>query len=274
MSAHLQLFSVLFVCLSVCSLSATVLSLTTTSFFLVYPAHALLSVAAPHSTAGTMNAVADSSTGSIVGKVTFVGTPKKFRPIDMSTEPNCAKFYTSSPVPESSITGPHNSLQNVIVYISKGAADENASSQSSAVRLSQLGCRYSPHVIVAHTGQEVWIQNEDAVTHTVHPLAHANPELNRSQPPGTDPVVIRYNRPEIIAVKCELHSWMRGVLAVFPNSHHAVTDSGGAFSLRDLPAGKYTVTAWHELYGEQSKEIAITDGETRDLDFVFHVTPY
>jgi hypothetical protein len=36
-------------------------------------------------------------------------------------------------------------------------------------------------------------------------------------------------------VKCELHSWMRGVLADFKNSHHTVTGSNGAFTLPNLP---------------------------------------
>jgi plastocyanin len=213
------------------------------------------------------------SNATITGKVTYEGTPKKFKAIDMSAEPTCAKFYTSSQLPESSLTGPQNTLQNVIVYISQGAPDEKSPS-TSAVRLNQRACRYTPHITSVGTGQEVWVQNDDSVTHTVHPLAHANTEWNRSQPPGTPPLVIRYDQPEFIRVKCELHSWMRGVLAVFKNSHHSVTDDAGAFSLPDLPPGKYTVTVWHELYGTQSKQITITAGDHPTLDFVFHVTPY
>jgi len=206
------------------------------------------------------------------GRVTFDGTPKKYKPIDMSPEPNCAKFYTSSPMPEVSVTGPQNSLQNVIVYISAGAPDENFA--GPVVHLNQRGCRYAPHILTVQTNQEVWVQNDDTVAHSVHPMAHVNPEWNRSQPPGTPPVVIRYSQPEFIRVKCELHPWMRSVLAVFKNSHHAITDSNGDFTLPNLPPGKYTITAWHELYGAQSKEITIASGENKDLNFVFKVAPY
>jgi plastocyanin len=213
-----------------------------------------------------------SSPGTLNGRVTYDGTPKKLRPIDMSAEPNCAKFYNTPPMPEVSLTGSDNSLQNVIVYVSAGAPDENFT--GPVVHLNQRGCRYTPHIIAVQANQEVWVQNDDTVTHSVHPMAHSNAEWNRSQPPGTPPVVIRYSQPEFIRVKCELHPWMRGVLAVFKNSHHAVTDSTGAFTLAELPPGKYTITAWHEVYGTQSKEVTIAAGQNLDLNFVFKVTPY
>ena len=213
-----------------------------------------------------------SAPGTVTGRVTFTGTPKKLKPIDMSREPNCAKFYTG-PVPSDvNLTGPDNSLQNVIVYVSAGAPDENFA--GPVVQLKQRGCRYAPHVVAVMTNQEVWVQNDDTVTHSVHPMAHLNQEWNRSQPPGTPPVVMHFSQPEFIKVRCELHPWMNGVLAVFKNSHHAVSDSNGAFTLPSLPPGKYTVTAWHETYGTQSSEIVVGPGESKDLNFNFKVLPY
>jgi hypothetical protein len=213
-----------------------------------------------------------SAPGTLTGRVTYSGTPKKLKPIDMSREPNCAKFY-NGPVPSDvNLTGPDNGLQNVIVYISAGAPDENFT--GPVVQMKQRGCRYAPHVVAVQINQEVWVQNDDAVTHSVHPMAHVNQEWNRSQPPGTPPVVMHFSQPEFIRVRCELHPWMNGVLAVFKNSHHAVTDSSGAFTLPNLPPGKYTITAWHETYGTQTAEIVVGPGESKDLNFNFKVLPY
>jgi hypothetical protein len=213
-----------------------------------------------------------SASGTLTGRVTYSGTPKKLKPIDMSREPNCAKFYTG-PVPSDvNLTGPDNGLQNVIVYISAGAPDENFT--GPVVQIKQRGCRYAPHVVAVQTNQEVWVQNDDSVTHSVHPMAHVNQEWNRSQPPGTPPVVMHFTQPEFIRVRCELHPWMNGVLAVFKNSHHAVTDSNGAFTIPNLPPGKYTVTAWQETYGTQSAEIVVGTGESKDVNFSFKVLPY
>ena len=212
------------------------------------------------------------SEGSISGKVTFEGTPAKYKSIDMSPEPNCAKFYTTPPMPEGVVTGANNSLQNVVVYVSLGVPDETSS--GPVVTLRQRGCRYNPHIIAIHVNQEIWVQNDDSVTHTVHPMARTNKEWNRSQPPGTPPFAIKYDKPEFIRVRCELHPWMRGIFAVMKNSHFAVTDDSGSFTLPALPPGKYTITAWHETYGEMSKEVTITAGETSSLSFVFKAKPY
>lgn len=209
--------------------------------------------------------------GEIKGKVTYEGTLPKYKPLDMVNEPTCAKHYTTPVLPENVVTGPNNSLQNVVVYISTGAPEEAASTRP--VMLKQRGCRYMPHVLAMETNQEIWVQNDDSVSHTVHPMARINKELNRSQPPGTPPMVIKYDKPEVIRVKCELHPWMRGVFVVLKNSHYSVSDESGGFSLPDLPPGKYTVKAWHEQFGEQSQVVSIGGGEAKELNFVFKVTP-
>ena len=209
--------------------------------------------------------------GEIRGKVTYEGTLPKFRPLDMVNEPTCAKHYTTPVLPENVVAGSDNGLRNVVVYIAEGVSEDSPPTQAAV--LKQWGCRYIPHVLAVETNQEIWVQNEDSVAHTVHPLARINKEVNRSQPPGTPPLVIKYDKPEIIRVKCELHPWMRGIFVVLKNSHYGVSDESGGFSLPDLPPGKYTVKAWHEQFGEQSQVVIIGSGETKKLDFVFKASP-
>src|SRR3981081_2164053 len=83
--------------------------------------------------------------GTVSGKVTYTGTPAKAKPIDMSKEPSCAKQHPT-PVPhETVVTGPNNSLENVVVYVSAGANDEGKV-PPQAVAYDQKGCQYLPHV--------------------------------------------------------------------------------------------------------------------------------
>jgi hypothetical protein len=82
----------------------------------VHPVFAMpILVYGPAPIAAGACASASDSGAALNGRVTFDGIPKKFEAIDVSPEPNCAKFYTSSPMPEVSVTGSQNSLQNVIV---------------------------------------------------------------------------------------------------------------------------------------------------------------
>ncbi|HTZ31414.1 MAG TPA: carboxypeptidase regulatory-like domain-containing protein [Methylomirabilota bacterium] len=210
--------------------------------------------------------------GTISGKVTYEGTPARMKPIDMSKEPSCAKMYTTPPLAETVVTGAGNSLENVVVYISVGAPDDAV--PSTAAVFNQKGCRYIPHVLAFQVNQELKIQNEDQTSHNIHPLPKINREWNKSQPPGTPPISEKYDKAEIFPVKCNVHPWMHGNFAVMKNSHFAVTGDGGAFSLPSLPPGKYTVTAWHESYGDQSQEVTISGSETKTVNFVFKAKPY
>src|SRR5207302_5910511 len=197
----------------------------------------------------------------------------KQKPIDMSKEPSCAKQHTTPVTTETVVTGANNTLANVVVYISAGAPDES-SAPAQAVTFTQKGCQYIPHVLAMHTGQELKVVNADQTSHNIHPLAKINREWNKSQPPGTPPISDKYDKMEFIPVKCNVHPWMHGTFAVMKNSHYSITGADGGFTLPDLPPGKYTVTAFHESYGDQTQEVSIAGSETKSVNFVFKAKPY
>jgi plastocyanin len=216
---------------------------------------------------------AGPSGGTISGKVTYEGTPAKQKTIDMSKEPSCAKQHATPITTETVVTGPNNSLENVVVYISAGAPDD-ATPPSQAVKFDQKGCQYLPHVLAFEVNQTLEIANDDQTSHNIHPLPKVNREWNKSQPPGTPPISEKYDKPEFIPVKCNIHPWMHGNFAVLKNSHYALTRGEGNFALPNLPPGKYTITAWHESYGDQTQEVTISGSETKTVNFVFKAKPY
>ena len=211
--------------------------------------------------------------GSVNGKVTFTGAVPKPKPIDMSKEPDCVRMHASDPLfSETVVTGPGNSLRNVVVYISSGDS-ENLPPPPVPVAYDQQGCHYTTHVAALRVGQEIKIANSDPISHNIHPLAKVNREWNRIQLPGVPPFSYSFDREEIIPVKCNIHPWMQGYFVVLKTSHFAVTGEDGRFSLPNLPPGHYTITAWHEVYGTQTKEVTIGGGESELLDFSFNGKP-
>lgn len=211
--------------------------------------------------------------GTIAGHVTYDGTPAKQKTIDMSMEPSCAKQYSKPVSFENVVTGPGNALENVVVYISAGATDDAPPPQQPAV-LVQKGCRYAPHILAFQVGQDFEIVNDDQTAHNIHTLPQSNREWNKSQPPGAAPIEDKYARPEFIPVKCNIHPWMKGTLAVMKNAHYSITTDDGEFKLPNLAPGTYTITAWHESYGEQSQEVTIGGSETKSITFTFKAKPY
>jgi len=211
--------------------------------------------------------------GTVSGKVTYTGTPARQKPIDMSKEPSCAKQHATPVTTETVVTGPNNALDNVVVYVSSGAPDDGQV-PAQAATYEQKGCQYIPHVLPMHVNQELKILNDDQTSHNIHPLPKVNREWNKSQPPGTPPISEKYDKPEFIPVKCNVHPWMHGYFAVLTTNHYDVSKDGGDFKLLNLPPGKYTITAWHESYGTQTADVTITGNETKDVKFTFTAKPY
>jgi plastocyanin len=211
--------------------------------------------------------------GTVSGKVTFTGTPAHMKPIDMSKEPICAKQHAKPIANEMVVTGPNNGLDNVVVYISSGAPDDGQV-PSQTITYTQKGCQYIPHVLPMHVGQEFQIVNDDEATHNIHPLSKENNQWNKSQSPGGPPIKEKYDKPEFIPVKCNIHPWMHGWFVVLNTSHYDVSRNAGSFSLPNLPPGKYTITAWHEDYGTLTADVTITGKETKEVNFTFKAKAY
>jgi plastocyanin len=210
--------------------------------------------------------------GAIQGSVICTGTPEKAEPINMSKEPECIKMHAKALMTERVVTGQGNTLGNVVVYISAGALDHPAVPMT-AVSFDQQGCQYTTHVLAFRVGQEVRISNSDPLSHNIHPIARINREWNRIQPPRTPPFSYSYENEEFIPVKCNIHSWMQAYFVVLKTRHFAVTREDGRFTLPDLSPGTYTVTAWHETYGTQNREITVVGNQTLTVNFVFRAKP-
>jgi len=207
--------------------------------------------------------------GSISGKITLLGDVPKPKALDLSKEPECVRMHGADPLyAENIVMSPGNTLRNVVVYISAGDS-EIAPAPSASLPYAQQGCHYTTHVLALQVGQEVKISNEDPFSHNIHPLAKINREWNKMQPPGTPPFSYAYDQPEFIPVKCNIHAWMSGYFVVLKTSHYAVTGEDGKFELPNLLPGHYVITAWHEVYGTQSKEITIGGSEALSVNFSF-----
>ena len=63
---------------------------------------------------------------------------------------------------------------------------------------------------------------------------------------------------------------MRAYFAVIGTGYYAVTSEDGSFTLRELPPGKYTMTAWHETYGTRNQEITVAAGQQTTVNFVYN----
>jgi hypothetical protein len=136
------------------------------------------------------------------------------------------------------------------------------------VELNQHGCMYVPHVVAVDAGQHMKVINSDQTSHNIHPQPTKNPEWNKSQPPGSPPFDVTWANEEIsIPVKCNIHPWMHGYIAVVKGPYGVSNDSGN-FSF-NLAPGSYTLTAWQETYGTQTQQVTVAAGKPATVNFTF-----
>jgi hypothetical protein len=200
---------------------------------------------------------------AIKGKAVFKGTAPRLRQISMDADPACAAKHKTPVFPETSVIDKADgSLGNVFVYVSKGLEGKKFPTPSNPVVLDQTGCAYAPHVFGIMVNQQLKIVNSDATTHNVHAMGEVNQEFNVGQRAGAPPVVKTFPKLEAtIPILCNQHPWMRAVAHVVSNPYYAVSDAKGAFEIKGLAAGTYTLTAIHEKFGTATQNITVAAGK-------------
>ena len=191
--------------------------------------------------------------GTIEAAVTYAGAAvvEKLK-VNKDTE----KCGTEAVI-EKVVVGANKGLANAVVSVpgAKGAP------KAVKATVDQHGCKFVPHV-VATTPGEVDIKNSDDILHNIHTYSTANPSINKAQPKFKKVMTEKFEKPEIIKLTCDVHSWMLGWIAVMPNPFFGVTDANGVTKIDNVPPGKYTVEAWHETLGKQTKEVEVKAGQS------------
>jgi plastocyanin len=190
--------------------------------------------------------------GTIEATVTYAGAPvvEKLK-VNKDTE----KCGTEASI-EKVVVGANKGLANAVVSVPSAKGTPKAMKAT----VDQHGCKFVPHV-TAMTPGELELKNSDDILHNIHTYSTANPSINKAQPKFKKVMTEKFEKPEFIKLTCDVHSWMLGWVAVMPNPFFGVTDASGNAKIENVPPGKYTVEAWHETLGKQTKEVEVKAGQ-------------
>ncbi len=212
----------------------------------------------------------NSKSFPVKGSVNFEGTPPKGKRLLLPA--GCGPT-NGAPAYSNEVIVNHGKLEGVLITI-KDPPAVNVPVPEEEVILDQRGCMYHPRVAAARVGQKVTFVNSDAVFHNVRSITTQNERFNVAMPKKDQRVTKIFKKPELfLQAKCSVHPWMGAYVAVMEHPFYAVTNAQGEFKLPALPAGKYLIEAWHEVYGTQTQEITITESGVTDVQFSFKGKP-
>jgi plastocyanin len=141
----------------------------------------------------------------------------------------------------------HKDFSGVVVWLEP--ADGHAPAVSSGPRrlqtMKQKDKHFDPHVVAIPVGGSVDFPNLDPIFHNVFSNYSGQTfDLSLYKPYTSRKVV--FKRAGIVRVFCNIHPTMSAVIAVLDTPWFAVSNAAGAFEMRDVPDGKYTLHVFHE----------------------------
>lgn len=147
-----------------------------------------------------------------------------------------------------------------VVWLTATASSARAPQKAQMITRNKT---LAPHVITVPVGSTVQFPNEDPIIHNLFSVSQSNPfdlGLYRKNAGKAH----TFNKPGVVNVYCNVHPNMSAVIHVMDTPFYTFADKNGAFTLANVPPGKYKLTAWNEKAGTQQTQIEITAaGEVR-----------
>jgi hypothetical protein len=146
-----------------------------------------------------------------------------------------------------------NDFSNIVVWLSPMHPTLPVRPLRKPARMLQKDKRFSPHVLVVPAGSSVEFPNLDPIFHNafsnfegqIFDVALYAPGSSRS---------VRFNRPGIVRVFCNIHPSMSAIIVVVNSDNFATTAADGSFVLPNVEPGSYTLHFFDELAASDTLE--------------------
>ena len=196
---------------------------------------------------------------TIKGKVVFVGSVPPPKKVDITIDQYvCGTAKDAGDL----LLSPQKELRNAVVWLENPPANVAPPAHAEKVEMDQNGCVFIPRIVVVPAGGTVDFLNSDRLLHNIHASPKLNGSFNRTQPKSRT-IPITFDKPEIVRINCELHSWMTGWVVVAAHPFYAITGADGQFTFDNLPPGQYKLQVWHERLGTVPANVTVGDQQAR-----------
>jgi plastocyanin len=182
-----------------------------------------------------------------------------------------------APPPPSAAYGPRrlekraaegSEVSNVVVYLKD--PPKPATLPLMRATILQQNEAFVPRVVAVTRGSTVDFPNGDPFFHDVFSLSLSGTFDLGSYAKGKTKSQT-FKRAGLIKVYCHIHSHMTASIMVLDHPYFAVPKADGSFVIDDVPAGAYTISAWHERIGESQQPVRVDGGRASNIQFALPI---
>ena len=152
--------------------------------------------------------------------------------------------------------------ERVVVYL-----EGDRASAPVTVVMEQKNRRFVPDTVVIPAGSSVSFPNLDPIFHNVFSLSKTK-SFDLGNYPKDHSRTVVFAKPGVVFVNCHLHPNMTAAIVVTPNRWSTKSDGAGHFALSGIPAGTYTVVAWHRTAGYFRQTIKVSGARPQAVQFL------
>jgi len=132
--------------------------------------------------------------------------------------------------------------------------------------MDQKNMTFIPHVLAIQAGTTVDFLNSDEVRHNV--FSPSREKYNLGTWPQGGIKQRRFDKKGVYTQLCNVHPEMEAFIVVLDTPYFTVTKEDGSFEIAGVPAGRYTVRAWHEkLKFSKRKGVEVSADGITEVNF-------
>jgi Carboxypeptidase regulatory-like domain len=197
--------------------------------------------------------------GVIKGAVVYTGAvpTKKVIPKDPEV---CGEPHSEAQI----VVDANKGVKDAIVYLEGVAQAKPTPKAAKPAVIDNKDCTFVPESQIVAPGP-IEIVNSDPVLHNTHGFYGKRTAFNVALPNQGQRVTKDLPRSGIVRVECDEHGHMHATLYVADHPYHAVTSADGAFTIKDVPPGNYTLVVYQRHTGPKQTSVAVKAKETTDV---------
>jgi plastocyanin len=136
----------------------------------------------------------------------------------------------------------------------------------SATVVDQKAMQFIPRVATITVGDTVNFGNHDTVAHNVFSPDNEGFNMGTFAPGETRSYAFKKANVAYSEL-CSIHPEMLGYVFVGQNPYHAVVDGSGNFTIKNVPAGAYSVAIWNPKLKAADQNVTVAAGAPATVNF-------